>query len=221
MVIPHNNLILYQSLKLNLFARVPDNVKFVIDDAAEEDWIVPPNYYDLIHTRIMLGSFEDFRDIVRRSFRYTKPGGWFECHELWPLIQCDDGTMPEDHALCQFIRYQDEAAMKMGRPIRIANKLKKWMEQAGFVDVHEEILKLPINPWPRDPQYKLLGKFWETCILDGLQGFGLAHFSRGLGWTKDEIEVYLVQVRRAISNRAVHAYQKMYVSFHFISSCQN
>ena len=188
---------------------MPDNVEFIIDDASEEDWIVPPNHYDFIHSRMMLGSFTDFRDIVRRSFKYTKPGGYFECQELWPPILCDDGTMPENHPVAEWIRQQDAAAMKLGRPTRIANKLKRWMEQEGFVDVHEEVSKLPINSWPKDPQYKFLGKFWETCILDGLQGLSLAHFTRGLGWTKEEIEVYLVHVRKSIGDRSVHAYQKV------------
>jgi metalloendopeptidase OMA1, mitochondrial len=58
---------------------VPDNVQFIIDDANEEDWLVGHNYYDYIHTRLMIGAFTDFRDIINRSYNYTKPGGWMEC----------------------------------------------------------------------------------------------------------------------------------------------
>ena len=58
--------------------RVPDNVHFLLDDAAEEDWLYPLESFDFIHTRAMLGSFEDFRDIINRSLKYTKPGGWME-----------------------------------------------------------------------------------------------------------------------------------------------
>ena len=58
--------------------RVPDNVHFLLDDAAEEDWLYPLESFDFIHTRTMLGSFEDFRDIIKRSLKYTKPGGWME-----------------------------------------------------------------------------------------------------------------------------------------------
>ncbi|KAF2800784.1 S-adenosyl-L-methionine-dependent methyltransferase [Melanomma pulvis-pyrius CBS 109.77] len=188
---------------------VPNNVKFVIDDANEEDWMLDP--MDYIHTRILLGCFEDFREVIAKSFRYLKPGGWMESQEYMPTVYCDDGTMSPDFAFAEWTQTQDRAAMNMGRPLRIGNKLKRWYEQAGFVDVHEEVYKLPINSWPRDPQWKMLGRFNETNLLDGLQAFSLQPFQKGLGWTKDEIEVYLVHVRKALSDRNVHAYHKIFV----------
>ena len=39
---------------------VPQNVHFYIDDASEEDWAVPSDYFDYIHTRVLLGCFADF-----------------------------------------------------------------------------------------------------------------------------------------------------------------
>lgn len=58
--------------------RVPSNVRFVVDDASELDWLYPPDTFDFIHTRTMLGSFEEFRAIIKRAFTYIKPGGWME-----------------------------------------------------------------------------------------------------------------------------------------------
>lgn len=187
----------------------PKNIKFVIDDAAEDDWMVQPNSYDYIHTRVLSGCFEDFREIIKKSFKYLKPGGWMESQEFMHAVYCDDHTMTPDFAFADWMKTLDMSAMNSGRPLRIANKLKRWYEQAGFVNVHEEVLKIPINSWPKDPQFKMLGRFSEQVLLDGLQGFSLAFFHRSLGWTKDEIEVYLVSVRKAIQNRNVHAYQKM------------
>lgn len=184
-------------------------MKFVIDDANEDDWMIAPNSHDYIHTRILLGCFEDFREIIKKSFRYLKPGGFMESQEYMPTVYCDDGTMDSSYAFAEWTATQDKAAMILGRPLRIANKLKRWYEQAGFVDVHEEIYKLPVNSWPKDPQFKMLGRFTESNLLDGLQAFSLQMFQKGLGWTKDEIEVYLVHVRKAISDRNVHAYHKM------------
>ena len=171
--------------------------------------MIAPNSHDYIHTRILLGCFEDFREIIKKSFRYLKPGGFMESQEYMPTVYCDDGTMDSSYAFAEWTATQDKAAMILGRPLRIANKLKRWYEQAGFVDVHEEIYKLPVNSWPKDPQFKMLGRFTESNLLDGLQAFSLQMFQKGLGWTKDEIEVYLVHVRKAISDRNVHAYHKM------------
>ncbi|KAF2427679.1 S-adenosyl-L-methionine-dependent methyltransferase [Tothia fuscella] len=190
---------------------VPPNVSFLIEDAADTNWGTKP--YSFIHTRMLLGSFNDFREIIERSFSYLEPGGYMESQEMYPTLYCDDGTMPKDHAFCEWTRTQDEAAMKLGKPLRIANKLKNWYERAGFVDVKEEVFKMPVNQWPKDPEYKMLGRFWGQMLIEGLQGFSLALFTRAFGWTVEEIEVYLVKVRKAIADKNVHAYHKVYVVY--------
>jgi metalloendopeptidase OMA1, mitochondrial len=168
---------------------VPDNVHFIIDDAEQDDWAVPFNHYDYIHTRMMLGCFRDFRTIMAQAYKHLKPGGWMECQEVMSTPYCDDGTMPADWPFKEWTASLDESSMKLERPLRIANKLKRWFAQAGYVDVHEKIFKLPVNTWPKDPEMKTLGMWWQQNLLLGLQGFSLAYFSRMLGWSKDEIEV--------------------------------
>lgn len=190
---------------------IPSNLHFLIDDASEPDWLYPPEHFSYIHTRILLGCFEDFRQIIHRSFKYLEPGGYMESQEYYPSTFCDDGTLRQDWMFLQWMAHLDDAAMTLGRPLRIANKLKRWYEEAGFVDVEERVFKQPMNPWPEDKRQKEIGRWSETNWLDGLQGFSLAWFSRVLGWSKDEIEVFLIGVRRAISEREVHAYHKSYV----------
>ncbi|KAI9658880.1 MAG: hypothetical protein M1829_006621 [Trizodia sp. TS-e1964] len=189
---------------------VPMNVRFVIDDAAEE-WVYPPNHFDYIHTRVLLGCFNDFRDIIHKGFKHCKPGGWMESQEIMTSISCDDGTMLPTWPFAEWAKLVDEAAMNIARPLRIANKLKRWYEEAGFVDVHEEVFKMPCNPWPKDPWYKFIGRLQELNLLDGIEAFSMALFNRGLNWSKTEVEVYLINVRKAIQERHVHAYHKVCV----------
>ena len=188
----------------------PSNIRFMVDNANEEKW--GNKKYDYIHTRMMLGAFNDFRVIIKRAYDHLTPGGWFESQELWTRPMCDDGTLvPEKHVFTEWIHRQDDAAMRMGRPLRIANKLKRWYKDAGFVDVHEEVLRIPINGWPKDPRYKMLGKWWGRSLMDGLQGFSMQLFTRAFNWTPEEVEVYLVDVRKSIMDRNVHAYHSMFV----------
>lgn len=168
---------------------VPENVQFIIDDASEEDWAVPEGYYDYIHTRIMMGSFEDFSDVIRKGFRYTKPGGWMESQDIMHPPFSDDGTMPRDWPFREWSYYIEDAAKQAGRPLRIANKMKRWYIEAGFVDVQEKVIKLPINTWPKDTKLKVLGQWWAENLMSGLQGFSLALLSRVFSWSKEEIEV--------------------------------
>ena len=195
---------------------LPSNVRFLMEDATEEDW--GNSKYDFIHTRMLLGAMEDFKAIIKRSYDYLEPGGYMESQELYNLLYCGDGTLAEDNAFLGWIKTQDEAAMKMGRPLRIANKLKKWYEECGFVDVQEEVFQLPVNGWPKDPRFKFIGKFWQKSLMDGLQAFSLGWFHRAWGWSREEIEAYLVPVRHALNDRRVHAYHKLSVSLCILSS---
>lgn len=120
--------------------------------------------------------------------------------------------MPADYELLEWTKTQDMAAMRLGMPLRIANKLKTWFEQAGFVDVHEEIFRIPINSWPRDARLKLLGKFQNWNMSAGVHAWTVEYFVRALGWTETEVEVYLAHLRNSISDRSVHAYYKVYVT---------
>ncbi len=170
---------------------VPPNVTFIIDDAEEEDWALNESYYDYIHTRILMGCFEDFKSIIRKGFRYTKPGGWMESVDPMMPPFCDDGTMPADWPFKEWSETMEDAAKNANRPLEIANKLKRWYTEVGFVDVQEKVVKIPINSWPRDPRLKLLGKYWAENVLAGLQAFSLALFSRVFGWSKIQIDVSL------------------------------
>ncbi|KAH8602185.1 putative Trans-aconitate 2-methyltransferase [Bisporella sp. PMI_857] len=186
---------------------VPENVHFFIDDASEPDWVLPPQYFDYIHTRMLLGAFEDFKDIISKSFHYLKPGGWMESQELMSTPYCDDGTMPPNWPFMEWIKYGDKAAMDANRPLRIANKLKRWYEEVGFVDVQEKVFKLPMNPWPKDKHLKALGRMSEDNWLAGLSAFSMAPFSRELEWSKNEIEVCSNQKHVEETNNVGLSYQ--------------
>ena len=43
-------------------------------------------------------------------------------------------------------------------------------------------------------------------FTSGLSAFSMAPFTRVLGWTKEEVEVFLVDVRREMNDRKIHAY---------------
>ena len=48
--------------------RVPDNVTFEVDDA-ESEWLFGSNRFDLIHSRYMIGSFTDWKTMIRRAYK--------------------------------------------------------------------------------------------------------------------------------------------------------
>jgi hypothetical protein len=85
-----------------------------------------------------------------------------EIHEIDPAFYCDDDTLPKDSSARQWGELFHEACAKLGRPIPPVDAYKKWMEDAGFVDIEEKVYKRPSNTWPRDPHLKEIGKVCKT-----------------------------------------------------------
>lgn len=127
--------------------------------------------------------------IIQRAYDNLEPGGWLECQELECLPGCDDGTMTESFAWLNWATELCKASELIGRQLNMANQIKGWMEEAGFVDVHEKVFKIPTNSWPKDPKLKYLGLLWQRNVTAGLSGFTLDLFNRVLGKTKEETEV--------------------------------
>ncbi len=190
----------------------PENLFFNIDDIRDKIWwgLANGHTYDYIHTRMSLGIFHDFREIIQKCYNNLEPGGYLESQELDSKVCCDDGTMPSDWPLLEWSKDQNQAAQDiLGTPLRIANKLKTWYEQAGFVDVKEEVFRIPINEWAKDPKLKLLGRFMMQNMQSGLYGWSVNYFNRAWGWTESEIRVKLARVYSSLNDRTVHSYYKV------------
>lgn len=47
-------------------------------------------------------------------------------------------------------------------------------------------------------------------MLEGLEAYSLAPFTRILGWSTEQVQVFLSQVRSELVNRKNHVYAKFY-----------
>ncbi|KAK4226499.1 hypothetical protein QBC38DRAFT_366292 [Podospora fimiseda] len=194
---------------------VPPNVRFFVEDSTEP-WLYPPPkaQFDLIHTRITISCWSDMKtQIIQSAFDHLKPGGYLECHEIPGMPYCDDGTMPPDYGWLRWAQELYHTSALANRQSDIGPDLKRWMEEVGFVDVKEVIYKIPFNGWPKDTKLKSVGMMWQRNLLDGVSGFTLSLFSKFLDKTVEEIEVSLVDVRKSLLDKKVHAYHKLYVVY--------
>ncbi|KAI9376586.1 hypothetical protein BJX61DRAFT_530745 [Aspergillus egyptiacus] len=199
---------------------VPENVQFIVDDITEEEWLWEHNSLDYIHAGHLSGSLRSFKTLLQQMFDHLKPGGWAECHEFDTMVKCDDGTMPPlDEDQIGTYQFQDwcDLQIRAGhatdppRQFRVAHRLARGMRDMGFVDVEERIFKAPVNPWSSDPHLHEIGRWNESNILQGLSGWSYKPLTT-LAWSKPEIEVFLVEVRKSVQNRDVHAYLNFHAS---------
>ena len=109
-----------------------------------------------------------------------KPGGWVEQIETSTIVRSDDDSMPADGALAEWDGFYDEIGEKLGVAFRAAESASQALKDAGFTNVTERILKLPLGPWAKDKQLKAWGGWFGYFVLQALEGFVLRMFTEVL-----------------------------------------
>lgn len=143
--------------------------------------------------------------------RHLKPGqGWIEHVEIDLKPRCTDGTIPADSMLLPWYNYLIDATARVDRPIAYNHNTRELLENAGFIDIHEEVIRAPYNSWPNDPHQKEIGRWYNLGLTEGLEALSFAPFTRVNQWDLHQHVKPLVEtVRREIRNRKIHAYNNM------------
>ncbi|KAL2876567.1 hypothetical protein SGCOL_008144 [Colletotrichum sp. CLE4] len=129
-----------------------------------------------------------------------------EAEEYDVFVKSDDDTLKPDHAVSRCVDLIYDASIKFGRPYQDIEPLAEMMKEVGFVDVALHNDKWPSNAWARDPKYKELGMWNHENMSSGVEGFTMAAFTRIHNWTKDEVQAFLVDVRKDLKDKSIHGY---------------
>ena len=141
--------------------------------------------------------------------RSLEPGGYIEITDLKIPYECDDGTQLETHAHVRWTKFLLESSAKLGRPFLDPTKFQSQLESLGLEDVTVSVDKWPMNPWPKNAKYKELGIWACENFSSGVAAISYVLFTHGLGWSKEEVDVFLVDVRKCLRDRSIHAYLPM------------
>jgi SAM-dependent methyltransferase len=191
---------------------IPHNCKFYVDDIESEWTYAPAEHFDYIHGRALCGSIADWPKLFNQSLANLRPGGWLEIQDIYNLVYNYEDNLENFPHLREWEQKISEAARRSGRDLRMANRLKGYMQDAGFVDVQEEIYKVPIGTWPKGLKFKELGQFSLIHFLDSVEPFSLALFTRVLGYTVEQTKELVVKVKKELVDPTLHGY----FNFHFI-----
>jgi hypothetical protein len=136
-----------------------------------------------------------------------------EFQELCFNLRSDDDSLtPETpYAFRDYINYMGAGMRMYGGDIYAIRNLPDVLKEAGFEEVQERTHKCPIGLWPQDKRLRLCGLFLRTAIMDGIRGFSRRPLT-ALGWTELQIEMFLVDVRKALMNSDIHTY----FTFHLV-----
>jgi hypothetical protein len=121
--------------------------------------------------------------------RHLKPGGWVEQIELSSIARADDGTIAPDSPLVRWITVFEQMGEKLGKTFSACELARDAIERAGFVNVRERRIKVPIGTWPKDRDLKHWGAWNRMFLIQGLEGFAIRGLTALLGVSDSEASI--------------------------------
>lgn len=178
------------------------NCSFVQHDVEKQDWDYG-RQFDYAYFRYMVTCFDDMPSVLRKAHDSLREGGYIEIFDTPIQALSLDGSI-DGTALEEWGEVGRAAGRKLGRDMAKPRQYKRWLEEAGFVDVVETIIPAPVNEWCQDEHQKEVGRFMFHdfyALVGGLKKLVLA-----AGYTSDEADDFLARVRRTLEDPKVHAY---------------
>ena len=108
-------------------------------------------------------------------------GGYIEQVEIDIQPKSEDGSLPADSILFQWNSVARDWARATGKTFFVANEVKQQIADAGFVEVVEQIFKVPLGTWSSDERCNQIGRFYEQLWREGMEGWVMAIATRCLG----------------------------------------
>ncbi|AEO59202.1 hypothetical protein MYCTH_2307284 [Thermothelomyces thermophilus ATCC 42464] len=190
---------------------LPPNCRFEIDDV-DDDWVYS-HKFDYIHGRYLLPFIKrKWSSFFKTVYDNLNPGGWIESQETIIYFQSVDGSI-DGTALQRWNALLLQGIRKMGRSATEALRCKYYLAEAGFVNLGEKKFAVPMNNWAKGKDEKAIGAMQMVNNLEGIDGLTMTVFTRALGWTPADVEKLLVDVKRDMKDRSIHAYITIIVAW--------
>ncbi|KAJ4329311.1 hypothetical protein N0V84_000206 [Fusarium piperis] len=199
---------------------IPPNIKFELEDATGT-WSWPENTFDFVHLRYLFGAIADWNALFAEAYRTCKPGGWVQSCEIDPPFYSDDGTVDDNAAMQTWNTVAREGGIRFGRTFCVVDEGLQvpGLEAAGFVDIQQQNFKVRAIPGNFSSQQMsnlefrfLLAAGPETpsfSKLASFSGYTMILWHQVMGWPKDEYQVFLMGMRKALRDKRIHSYMNL------------
>ncbi|KAA8629964.1 hypothetical protein SMACR_12885 [Sordaria macrospora] len=187
---------------------VPSNVRFEIDDYNKE-WTYNSNFFDFIHLRWLSGTVKDWPALYKKAYQCCKPGGYIEHMDASGTVLSDDGSVDNKiHAIAQWGPMWQEGGRRIGYEVDLhsTNLMENAMKEAGFVNIVTKDYKVPLSPWSKDKKMNELGLYLYVAMGQDLDGILQFMFGKVMGWTTEEINIYIKHLQKELKNTTLHPY---------------
>ncbi|KAI1658421.1 S-adenosyl-L-methionine-dependent methyltransferase [Daldinia decipiens] len=164
----------------------------------------PSNHFDLVNSRLVAGGIDRNRwiEYIRDILRCLRRGGWCQMVEIDYNAQSDNGTLTDGHALRQWSDKYSRAMSQL-KNVEAPRRLAHWMRQAGFTDVEERMIPLPMCGWSDSQRDFDIGVHNQENVRLLLGSLALYPFTELLNMTITEFHVLVAQARAEATNPAL------------------
>ncbi|KAI0009727.1 S-adenosyl-L-methionine-dependent methyltransferase [Xylariaceae sp. FL0662B] len=170
------------------------------------------SYFDLVNSRLVAGGIDRNRwtGYMRDILRCLRGGGWCQMVEIDYNAQSDNGSLTDGHALRQWSQAYLRAMEQHKNP-RAPRRLAAWMRSAGFTEVNERMIPLPMCGWSDNQREFEIGIANQENVRLLLSSLALYPFTERLRMSITEFHVLVAQARLEASNPALKPYFPLYV----------
>jgi hypothetical protein len=79
----------------------------------------------------------------------------------------------------------------------VTNAVNK-LDSAGFINVQEKVLKMPIGGWPEDPELKKIGEVFRLVMEDAIPEVGMRAIQESLDWSWEQMMVLGAKAKQSL-----------------------
>lgn len=134
-----------------------------------------------------------------------QPGGWIEFQEAVVQFRSIDSSL-EGTSIEKWNRYIREGARRLGRDCLAPFRCRDYISDAGFQNVTQKKFVIPASPWAKGREEKVLGAWQMKSNLAGLGPLTMWVFTKGLDWKPEDVEAFMTDVRKDMTDRSIHAF---------------
>jgi hypothetical protein len=110
------------------------------------------------------------------------------------MPHAEDGSEVEN-ALSDFYQRLAEAMSKANLDLNAITKTREELLSAGFINVREEVLRMPIGDWMQDPELKEIGRLFELVVKSAIPDIAMRAIEEGLHWSSREVTILGARAR--------------------------
>ncbi|KAH7021987.1 S-adenosyl-L-methionine-dependent methyltransferase [Ilyonectria destructans] len=187
--------------------RYPDTQVIGTDlSPCQPQWIPPNNHFEFIHLRYLFGAIKDWNILFEEAYRCCAPEGWVQSAEADIEFRSDDGTTDLEPVFQTYQKLFEDGGKVLGNSFFVRDLQQKAFEEAGFVDVKTVDYKFPVGGWPKDSKLAEIGRFVKLTLENDIEGYTLMMWHEVVQWPKDEYQLFLMNLQKAMRNPKVHSY---------------